>query len=219
MDVLSDVLEQKANAFVLLANNPVALALFCLMILIVIAAVVIIVFNKTNPNFGNKLVELRKEINDSKILKDENNAILVTLSKRENKLEEMFTEDREERKARQSEVDEQFNKINSEFCEIKSEIKNIYEILEDHEEFAIKISHGTLEGHVFDNGYPIFRRLKSFRRGIAQGLNGRFKDKGLKLILDNQETWKDVEDTKLDIEIKNINYWNEVMAEIRRMLK
>jgi hypothetical protein len=206
------VIENKANLFMSLSDKPFILVLFCVTLLIIIVAIVIIVISKTNPNFGNKLLELRKQINDNKILEEENNAILKTLSERETKLEEMFTSDREERKTRQLEVDEQFNYI-------KSEIKNIYGILDDHAALANKLSRGTLEGHVFDDGYPIFRRLKSFRRGIAKRINGRFLETGLKLIRQNPETWKDVEETELDIEIDDRDYWNNVMADIKRMLK
>jgi len=97
---------------------------------------------------------------------------------------------------------------------IKNNIEDLYEITADHEEYLIKVSQGTLENHVFNEAMAPFRRLKSFRRLLALGKNGRVKEKGLKLILKNKETWKDVNDTPLDTEVTDPEYYAKVMNEI-----
>jgi hypothetical protein len=103
-------------------------------------------------------------------------------------------------------------------AEIESRINSLVSAISDVEVFAYNISQGTLENMVFNEELPIFRRLKAFRRVIALKGNGRTKAKGIKLILENQEAWKDVLDIKMDLKIIDQKYYNETLDEIDKKI-
>ena len=98
--------------------------------------------------------------------------------------------------------------------DVDSKFEEVLTTIETHEALLGKVSRGVLEDHVFNDTIAPFRRLKAFRRGIALRINKRFKEKGLKIILQNKETWLDVLDTPLDVEIVDKAYYNSVMNEI-----
>ena len=128
-------------------------------------------------------------------------------------VEEILQDDAQERQTRQREYDEKFEKI-------ESRLDNLFSIIADHEEFANTLSQGTLENMLFNDGAPIFRRLKSFLRLIAMGVNGRIKKRGMDLILENKEVWLDVLETmpKMNLKIVNQEYFNSVLDEIKHRL-
>jgi hypothetical protein len=84
----------------------------------------------------------------------------------------------------------------------------------------MKTSEGTLENMLFTDSpkLSMYKRLKAYRRLIAMGKNGRIRNKGLNLILENKETWLDVLDSELDIEIINQKYFDSVMEDIENRI-
>jgi len=197
------MIEAKANAFILLKDHPLLLFVFCAMLLIIVAAVTVIILSKTNPGIFNKWfdrVKGKKQCEKEIREKHENQLA---------KIENIFYEDALERKTRQTELDNRLDKIDG-------DLKKLFEIVADHEEFSDSVSQGTLENMVFNVNYPPFRRLKALRRLFALGANGRIKETGLKIIMENKETWKDVLDTKLKMKMKNEKFYNDTVAEIGR---
>ena len=172
-------------------------------ILILIGGIVFLI-----KNF-NKLVDARveKQKKENKQFEIENNALLVSMGETAKRLEETFRQDREERLDRQCVVDEKLSAI-------EKEIKNLYAITANNGALASKASQGALENMVFNEGLAVSRRLKAFRRLIAKRGNGRAKAKGMELILENKEIWKDVQDTELDVEIIDQKYYDDVLKEI-----
>ena len=119
------------------------------------------------------------------------------------------------------------------FNEIDSKLANTFSIITDHEEFLGPVSQGTLENMLFNDATPIFRRLKAYLRLIAMGLNGRIKQKGFDLILQNKkevfdsagnkikiDPWLDVLETmpKLNLKIVNQQHFNAVLEEINHKI-
>ena len=193
---MESVIGTKADVFIQLKDYPWLLAAFCVTIVIVAAVIAAVFIIRSNPGVVSKLVESR--VSSKKGLQAKLDGI-----------ETMLSEDRDERAKRKAEFDKRFDII-------EREIKNLYSIAADNEELMAKTSQGTLENMLFNESLPPFRRLRALRRLVALGVNGRVKEKGLKLILENKETWKDVMDTNLDIKIVNREYYDKVMTEISR---
>jgi len=109
---------------------------------------------------------------------------------------------------------------NDKFSKVETYIKELTGIVTDHEELFGPVSQGTLENMLFNNATPIFRRLKAFLRLLAMGVNGRVKQKGMTLILQNQETWLDVLETmpKLKLKIIDEEHLNAVLEEINHKI-
>jgi hypothetical protein len=87
-----------------------------------------------------------------------------------------------------------------------------------------KTSKGTLENMLLTDNpkQSISDRLMAFRRLIAMAecSNIRAEQKGIQLIIENQQTWIDVFESKLDVDIVNKEYYDSVMENInRRVLK
>jgi len=192
---MENLIGQKTNAFLLLADNPVLLTLFCIMLAIIALGAVVFVIAKNNPNLFNKLLD------------SASNA--ASINAKLKKIDDMLRDDAHEGFARQSEMDKRFDAI-------ETEIGKLFSIVTDHEEFANTLSRGTLENMLFNDALPVFRRLKAFRKLTAMRANGRVKRKGLILILNNQETWLDVLDVKMDMKIADQKYYDDVLDEINR---
>ena len=130
--------------------------------------------------------------------------------------------ERRHEKRRQSDADASF--INKEMDnllqEINKKLNQFDKRFEDIEYLLGKVSQGTLENMLHDETgkQSMFKRLKAFRRLTAMGVNSRVKQYGLKLILENKETWYDVLDTKLDIPIVDNGYYSNVLVEINRRI-
>ena len=116
-----------------------------------------------------------------------------------------------ERKERQAALDVKLN-------ETEASVKKLFSIIADHEEFANKISQGTLENQLYNEDLTIFKRLKAFLRLIAMRVNGRIREKGFKLILQHKEEWRDVLEAHVELKIVDQNYFNEVMEDIDKRI-
>ena len=173
-----------------------------------IAIVLFFLFFNLNKIIDARLLK-RKEENEK--LEIENKALMNSIKETQNRIEEVLTIGNQERVTRQNEVNKRFDSIDS-------RIEDLYSITADQEELINTVSQGTLENMLFNDKISMFRRLKSFRRLIAIKANGRVKKKGLELILQNKETWLDVMDLKMDLEIIDQVYYDSVLAEINRRI-
>jgi len=126
-------------------------------------------------------------------------------------VQNQFAEDAEERKERQAQMDSKFESIDS-------EIKNIFAIFADHEEFAKDTSRGTLENMVCNDTVSPLRRLKAFRRLLAMGVNGIIKQRGMKIVLDHKDLWLEVLAMDMGLKVINQDYYDRVMDEIRKSI-
>jgi hypothetical protein len=108
--------------------------------------------------------------------------------------------------------------VSSEISGIKSNIEILTSTIMTHEYLLNKTSEGTLVNQLFSEELSLFLRLKAFRRLLAMGKNGRVWEKGLNLIRENKETWRDVLDTELGIEIVDKEYYNARLEEINRRI-
>ena len=135
----------------------------------------------------------------------------ITPKKKKMSVEEMLRDDAEKRENRQKEYDERFEKI-------ESRLESLVSIMEDYEESANKTSIETHENKLFNETLAPFKRLKAFRFLIAKKKNGRIKDKGMELILKNKETWLDVQDVEMNLEIVDQKYYDDVINEIDRRI-
>jgi hypothetical protein len=104
--------------------------------------------------------------------------------------------------------------VSKEIGEIKLDLVKLTSIISTHEYLLNKTSEGTLVNQLIPDGLSPFLRLKAFRRLLAMGKNGRVWQKGYELILQNKETWRDVLDTELGIEIVDKEYYDARMKEI-----
>jgi len=119
------------------------------------------------------------------------------------------------------------------FNEIDSKLATMFSVITDHEEFLGPLSHGTLENMLFNDTTPIFRRLKAYLRLMAMGINGRVKQKGFDLILQNKkivkdannneikiDPWLDVLETmpKMNLKIVNQQHFDAVLDEINHKI-
>jgi cell division protein FtsB len=103
------------------------------------------------------------------------------------KIEKMLQDDVVDRKKRQASLDKELGGI-------KSDIKDVFSILADHEELWEKTSEGTLTNMLFNENpkLSVFLKLKSYLRLIGLKKNGDIKERGFDLILQNKPTWKTV---------------------------
>jgi len=137
---------------------------------------------------------------------------LFTKTKKKS-VEEILTEDAQERKERQAELDEKL-------AEIEASIQELVQTVADNEELLNSVSQGTLENMLFNDKQSPFRRLKAFLRLLAMGKNGRVWQKGFEVVLNNKETWLDVLDTKPKLRIADQKYLDARLEEIdRRIIK
>jgi len=122
------------------------------------------------------------------------------------------------------------------FSDIESRLASVFSIIADHEELFWPLSQGTLENMLFNDTTPIFRRLKSYLRLMAMGRNGRVKEKGFEVILQNRkkitvvengkekeiivDPWLDVLETmpKLNLKIVNQQHFDAVLDEINHKI-
>ena len=125
--------------------------------------------------------------------------------KRKKSVEETLEDEAADRKTWQEFVGKRID------C-IESKIESLVSIIADHEEFLGPLSQGTLENMLFNDNTPIFRRLKSYLRLIAMGRNGRVKQKGFDLILQNKKTVKDSNGTEI-----KIDPWLDVLETMPKM--
>ena len=138
--------------------------------------------------------------------------ILPLVTKKKKKpIDEIFADDALERKKRQAALDGKLG-------EIEASVGKVFSVLADHEEFAKKISQGTLENMLFNEDLSAFRRLKAFLRLVAMRANGRVREKGFALVLQYKEDWRNVLEARGDLEIADREYFNEVLEDIDKRI-
>jgi len=135
---------------------------------------------------------------------------LITHTKKKS-VEEILSEDAQERKARQEALD-------AKLTEIETSIQELVQTVADNEELLDSVSQGTLENMLFNDKQSPFRRLKAFLRLLAMGKNGRVWQKGFEVVLNNKETWLDVLDTKPKLRIADQKYLEARLEEIDRRI-
>ena len=132
--------------------------------------------------------------------------------KRLEKIEFLLEEDAADRKIRRAELDEILNCLNS-------SIKGLAKELSELEDRTDDVSRGTLENMLFNDDYPsMFNRLKALRRLIAMNVNGRVRDKGYLLVLNDKERWKDVYSMKMNLNIVDKEYYSKTMDYYNRLV-
>jgi len=173
-----------------------------------------------------KILEYKKEIGLAKLNIQKAKNLCSDLQERHEiqleTIEKLIVDEQKKEKELQEFVGRRFN-------EVESKIEDLMSIIATHEELFGPLSQGTLENMLFTDTVPIFRRLKSFLRLIAMGINGRVKQKGFDLILQNKkevtdaagnkikiDPWLDVLETmpKLHLKIVNQQHFDAVLDEI-----
>jgi len=173
-----------------------------------------------------KILEYKKEVELTKMSIEKENHFSGDLQiKHDNQLkiiEKLIVDDTERQNKWQDFASKKFN-------EIDSKLVSMFSILTDHEELLGPLSQKTLENMLFNDALPIFRRLKAYLRLMAMGINGRVKQKGFDLILQNKKTvrddngveikidpWLDVLETmpKMNLKIVNQQHFDAVLNEI-----
>ena len=171
-------------------------ALHIVEIIVIIAIIgTIVILLKLIPRIMDARIIKQKELN--KQYEEESKAVLDNIEITINRFENEFNSDRTERETRQKQIDKRFTEI---------------------EQLLGKVSQGALENMLHDETQSKFKRLKAFRRLMAMRVNGRIKQYGILLIINNKETWHDVMDTKLDINIIDNAYYSNVLTEINRRI-
>jgi len=94
---------------------------------------------------------------------------------------------------------------------IETKLESLFAIIAEHEELFGPLSQETLEDRLFNESLPIFRRLKAFYELLAKGVNGRVKQKGFQLILQNKKTIVNDDGTKI-----KIDPWLDVLETIQK---
>ena len=135
----------------------------------------------------------------------------LVLKTKKKPVAEILAEDALERKERQGVLDARLNGI-------EASIDKLFSIIADHEEFANKISQGTLENMLYNESLTMFKRLKAFLRLIAMRVNGRIREKGFNLILQSKEVWRDVLEAHVDLKIVDQEYYDEVLEDIDKRI-
>jgi hypothetical protein len=131
-----------------------------------------------------------------------------------NKIEKLLEEDLQDRETRQIEVNKKFDELDTGFNELKN-------VIEANDILTGKTSEGTLTAHLFIDGIWPFLKMKSFRRLLAMKKNGRIWEKGFALISGSKEyqiAWLDVQETELDIEIVDEEYYYGRLREIENRI-
>jgi hypothetical protein len=191
-----------------------------------IIAITVIFIKKGLP----KILEYKKETELARLSIDKEKntcgALQIRHEEQLKTIQNLIVEDTEKQNKWQELASKKFN-------EIDSKLTNVFSIITDHEEFLGPLSQGTLENMLFNDAAPVFRRLKAYLRLIAMGLNGRIKQKGFDLILQNKKVdtddagnkikldpWLDVLETmpKLNLKIVNQKHFDAVMDEINHKI-
>ena len=130
-------------------------------------------------------------------------------------VKKLLDDDKQVRVDRQAEVDKELR-------DIKGKIEELFAMMADHEEFAITLSQGTLENQLLSDSKhrSNFQRLKAFLRLLALDVNGRVKQRGMELILENQDVWLDVMETikSMNLKILNPERFNAILDEINHKI-
>jgi len=179
---------------------------------IIVAAVFFLLFGKySSIKIGKSGLEVNKHKDgDTDKDKQQDKEIDSVIGKLK-KIETLIEEETTERIKRNEEVDERLNGI-------KSEVSHIFSLIADYEGLQEKVSEGTLENMLFNDNVSTFKRLKAFKRLIAMKKNGRIREKGYKLILENKNVWLDVQEADLALKIVDQNYFNSVMDDIDKQI-
>ena len=162
-----------------------------------------------------KIDELIKE---KSIVIDENNSSINMVISQLEKIEVMLEETKKERGFFDNTNIERLDVITNRLNDLTSRLDDLTEIVADHEEQSNNITADILENKLFSEAFSPFRRLKAYRMLLAMGINGRVKTKGYELVQAHKETWLDVLDTTMDVEIVNEDYYNKVLKEINEKL-
>ena len=136
---------------------------------------------------------------------------ILPLFTKKKPVEELLAEDAQERKIWRADVEAKLGGI-------EDSIDKIFSILTVHEEFANELSQRSLEDRLFNEELPAFKRLKAFLQLTAMKVNGRVREKGFSLVLQNKETWRDVLGLRLDLKIADQKYFDEVLADIDKKI-
>jgi len=124
---------------------------------------------------------------------------------------EILADDALERKERQAELDGKLDKM-------ETSIDKLFSIVTDLETVLNKASQGTLENMLFNEDQSMFKRLKAFQRLMAMHVNGRIREYGLNLVLQNKEAWRDVLEAHVDLKIVDQKYFDDVMEDIDKRI-
>ena len=189
-----------------------------LFFVILIIAIVIIIFFLIlikNPHILSSMLSVFKKKSDAQENKQDKNKKTDTNSanlqeQHESclkKIEHLLENDSQERYTWQQDTCDRLE------C-IENNINKLISIVAKHDKTIIQTSRETLENRLFSESIAPFKRLKAFRMLIALGANGRIKTKGIELIKKHKDTWLDVLDMIMELEIVNQNYYNDVINEI-----
>jgi len=135
-------------------------------------------------------------------------------------IEEILSEEAQARKKRHEEIDARLAALSDELGSLKTEVKELTETVADNESLTQDTSQGTLENMLFNENMSPFRRQKAFIRLLAMAKNGRVKEKGMKVILQNKEMWLDILDTREDMRLKVVDqkHFDDTLALINRQI-
>jgi hypothetical protein len=128
-----------------------------------------------------------------------------------NGIKEILLEESEKRRKRHLELDKAVKGL-------EENIVALFSAVEGHSASITKISAETLENQLYSDFLRPFLRLKAFRRLLAMRKNGRVWEKGLALVLENKNSWRDVMDTELNIEIVDVDYYGQKINEINQRI-
>jgi hypothetical protein len=116
-------------------------------------------------------------------------------------------------------LEERIIDVDANFRQLGEGLNDLSTAVTSQGEFQGVLSRAVLEHQLFDDSYPsMLNRLKAFYRLAAMGFNGRVKQKGMLLILNNQSLWLDVaslEEIKA-LKIADQKYFDETMSDIKK---
>ena len=231
----ADVIEATGTAL----SKFSVLELVILGFIAIVLLVIVILGKKLVDVWMLKISKDSKEVlvklnNENQQIEIETNTLVKTMAERLNPLEEVVTnlsrlskdsihdiddimaelnKNSQERKARQ-------DLFNKEIASIKAELLNINKVLSDHEIVQNILSVDSLENTLLNEHNSNFKRLKAFVRLIALRKNGKIKETGFGLILNDKNAWLVVLDLlpELNLSIVDKGYFDSVMDDINRRI-
>jgi hypothetical protein len=170
--------------------------------------------NETN-SFVKEIAKNRDAFEEAVRNQQERIEILESGYQSIGKIEKLLQDDVVDRKKRQATFDKEFRTI-------KSDIRDIFSILADHEELWEKTSEGTLTNMLFSESPKLstFLKLKSYLRLIGLKKNGDIKERGFDLILNNKKDWKTVLQVMPDMKLTIVDeeFFKNTLEEINHRL-
>jgi hypothetical protein len=161
---------------------------------------------KTIPLFihGKKEKELAEIEAKKQAMIEENNSLIKSTSERLINIEKALTDNSQNIKNIQNEVNIKLDVLNSEIIETQR--------------ILLKVSCDTQYSIFINEKADIYERLKAFRILIAFVKNGGIREAGYVLIANNMKEWRFIEKLKLEVEILDQKYWDETMAYINKSI-